>query len=335
MWETVRIISECLPKYILWEQVPAVLQQKHIHNFRKYNLRLSELGYNTMYKVQNAKDFGLPQNRERVFVVSIRKDVDNQTFIFPKGFQLDKGLKDVLETEVDAKYYLSEKQVENFIYFNNTHTSDIDNTITTNKGEGQKIKIAGSLGGKYRKANEVLDSSGISTCLDTMQGGNREPKILQIREGTKKGYTEAYSGDGVVLNFVGKARGAVQHQSSPTIQTGGNAGVICFNWQQSESFKNKPMIDMTATLSTQNNQAIIDGLTIRKLTPLECWRLQGFADNSFYKAQEAGISNAQLYKQAGNSIAVNVLQNIFRNLFKNENIIQIRDLVLEQQTIWE
>lgn len=117
MYETIRIVSKIKPKYVLWENVKNLLSQKHIHNFRNYIIEMDHLGYNSYYKVLNAKDYGIPQNRERVFTLSIRKDIDKGTFIFPKPFELKLKLKDMLENKVDEKYFLSEKMV-NFFYEN-------------------------------------------------------------------------------------------------------------------------------------------------------------------------------------------------------------------------
>lgn len=106
MWETVRIVKKLKPKYILWENVKNVIGKKHKHNFDKYINTLNELGYKSYYEVLNAKDYGIPQNRERVFTLSIKNDVDN-VFLFPQKEELKVKLKDMLENDVDEKYYLS------------------------------------------------------------------------------------------------------------------------------------------------------------------------------------------------------------------------------------
>lgn len=111
MWNSVEIIRHCKPKFVLWENVPAVLQAKHKHNFDEYISELDEIGYNSYYKVLNAKDFNCPQNRNRIFVLSIRKDID-KGYIFPDTVSLKITLSDVLEKDVDKKFYLTEKQIE-------------------------------------------------------------------------------------------------------------------------------------------------------------------------------------------------------------------------------
>lgn len=119
MYETLRIVEKLKPKYVIWENVKNLLSKKHIHNFEAYQEAMRNLGYVNYYKVLNAKDYGVPQNRERVFTVSIREDVwdkayDNfeDLFEFPKPFPLEKKLKDILDTDVDEKYYLSEDRLD-------------------------------------------------------------------------------------------------------------------------------------------------------------------------------------------------------------------------------
>ena len=114
MWETVRIIENVKPKYVIWENVKNLLSKKHRHNFDSYIEVMDKLGYNSYYQVLNAKDYGIPQNRERVFTISIRKDIDTG-YIFPEKQELKLKLKDVLESEVDEKYYLSDKLIAGLI----------------------------------------------------------------------------------------------------------------------------------------------------------------------------------------------------------------------------
>lgn len=111
MYETLRIVGKLKPKYVIWENVKNILSQKHIHNFNAYLGVMEELGYTNYYQVLNAKDYGIPQNRERVFTVSI---LNNEYFAFPPKQELKLRLKDMLEDEVDEKYYLSENML-NFL----------------------------------------------------------------------------------------------------------------------------------------------------------------------------------------------------------------------------
>jgi len=206
LWECERIIKAVKPKYLLMENVKNLVGKKHKHNFDEWLKVLEELGYNNYWQVLNAKDYGIPQNRERVFVVSIRKDL-NKTYTFPPKQELKIRLKDILENEVEEKYYLSDKKVERFLATGNVHpsgrgmngnvcTGDVCNTLTTNKGEGLKILeplCAASRGrnpdnpsdrtkGIYLEQRLEFNKEGCSNTLTSVQKDNYvvEPKIIQV-----------------------------------------------------------------------------------------------------------------------------------------------------------
>lgn len=111
MYETIRIVEELKPKYVIWENVKNLLSKRHRHNFDAYLETMESLGYTNYYQVLNAKDYGIPQNRERVFTISIRNDI-NKGYIFPQKQELKLKLKDMLEENVDEKYYLSDVQIK-------------------------------------------------------------------------------------------------------------------------------------------------------------------------------------------------------------------------------
>lgn len=243
MYETIRIVGKLRPKYVIWENVKNLLSKNHRHNFDAYLSAMSSLGYTNYYKVLNARDFGVPQNRERVFTISIRDDL-SQTFEFPEPVPLTKCLEDILEDEVEERFYLSDKQLEG-VEFKNPEVSfclDANYHKGTNvnqylkKHRRQIVRVGGlyDKNGSVHQAGSVYDPRGIAATLSTMQGGNQEPIIKKDR--------------------------------------------------------------------------------VRRLTPKECWRLMGFPDDAFNRAQAMGTSNSQLYKQAGNSICVAVLEAIFRKL---------------------
>ena len=330
MYETIRIVGQVRPKYILWENVKNILSKKHKHNFDTYIETLKELGYNSYYQVLNAKDYSIPQNRERVFTVSIRKDIDKGNFEFPKKEELKLKLKDLLEDKVDEKYYLSERMI-NFFYKNEQVQKEKGNGFRFGVSDGNIIAKAvttragcrmddnfikeprclqvGTLDIKGQDIiKRVYSQEGLSPKLTNMQGGNTEPKImtignympsghdasrivnsegiaptvkenhgtvtaivdnkLLIKNATKKRYDIAVDGDSVNLSYPNSntRRGRVGHQVSQTLQCNDSMGVV-------------------------NN------LMIRKLTPKECWRLMGFDDEDFEKAEKVN-SNTQLYKQA-------------------------------------
>lgn len=185
MYETIRIVEKLKPKYVIWENVKNVLSKKHIHNFTNYINKLSDLNYNTYYQILNAKDFGIPQNRERLFCVSIRKDID-KGYAFPHKQDLKLKLKDILENEVDEKYYLSDEILEKV-------------TFRENQSKNNLIQIGQMYGTEKEpnpQAGRIYDSEGISPSMDSCNGGNRMPKVL-IKNATKRGYLEAFEGDSV------------------------------------------------------------------------------------------------------------------------------------------
>ena len=116
MYETIRIVEKLKPKYVLWENVKNVTGKKHRHNFDKYLVSLQQLGYNNYWQIMNAKDYGIPQNRERVFVLSIRRDCDDGFFIFPNPIPLETVAEDFLEDVVDEKYYLKNEKAKKLIH---------------------------------------------------------------------------------------------------------------------------------------------------------------------------------------------------------------------------
>lgn len=345
MYETLRIVEKLKPKYVIWENVKNLISKKHRHNFDAYLEAMEKLGYKSSYQVLNAKDYGVPQNRERVFTVSILKEEiiyddynsrvrrDQDTigtltsncgasairngwkvitsgcdYQFPKAVELDKRLKDVLETTVDEKYYLSEEQTSKIrvweerqikegrgFRFNVHDGDDIATTMTTTPSRpstSNYVAIVDDIYGNrpprfYDKAPTLRAHHAKD--LKVVPIEETEPH-LKIKNATKKGYVEAYDGDAIDISFAKSdtRRGRVQHGISQTIPSA--APVIGVN----------------------------DKMRIRRLTPKECWRLMGFDDEDFDKAKASGVSDSQLYKQAGNSIVVNVLEGVLRNLLTNQ-----------------
>ena len=296
MYETIRIVGQIRPKYVLWENVKNLLSKKHKHNFDAYIETMNILGYNSYYQVLNAKDYGIPQNRERVYTISIRKDIYKGDFVFPEKEELKLRLKDMLEDEVDEKYYLNNTQIERIktttynVGKTRIQEKEYCDTLCARDWKDPKCVRIGNIYGEDKGtgyAGNVWDDNGLSPTINTMNGGNRQP-MIPVKNATKKGYDEAIEGDSINLQYPDSntRRGRVGHSVSQTLQCNDSIGVV-----------NKD-------------------LRIRKLTPKECWRLMGFDDEDFEKAQNIPMSNTQLYKQAGNSIVVNVLEKIFRNLFE-------------------
>jgi len=361
-YDGLRILKEKKPKYSLIENVKALTSKKFKDTFESILDDLDKAGYNNYWQVLDAKDYGIPQHRERVFIVSIRKDID-QEFKFPEKEELKLKLKDLLEEEVEEKYYLSDRMIKTFSDMTNRngyirgkcfkpHNLDDDrvaNTIKTTAGSRPEDNFV------KRKYDEFIDENGympeifnpynkseIKDIAKTITGecgsttssaAHLIKETIKMPEATKKGYAEASDGDGVYINRPHQKRGVVQKDKIQTIKTTPDVGVVVEKKIKYEEpleregwhHMNKIVLNpegISTTLHAQSNNSLQKikepSLRIRKLTPLECWRLMGFDDGDFYKAKSVGISNTQLYKQAGNSIVVNVLERIFNNLLKGE-----------------
>lgn len=192
MYETLRIVEKLKPKYVIWENVKNLLSKKHRHNFDAYLDAMADLGYANNYQVLNAKDYGIPQNRERVFTVSIRKDI-YKGYFFPAPIPLEKKLKDVLEDDVDEKYYLTDEQVARF-KATTYNCSKLDTIIQNREGVSRTlcardykdpkcIEVVGrveAING-HDILKRVYGTDGCSPTLSTMGGGNTEPKIVASR----------------------------------------------------------------------------------------------------------------------------------------------------------
>jgi DNA (cytosine-5)-methyltransferase 1 len=321
LWEAMKIVKAKKPKYLIAENVKNLIGKKFKDDFEKWLNQLNELGYNTYFDVLNAKEFGIPQNRERVFVVSIRKDIDNNNFIFPEGRDMGIRLKDILEDSVKDKYYLSE-DVQKKFNFSEKYLENI-------KG----LKMVGKLDIKgHDIIKRVYDPEGLSPTLTTMEGGNRQPKVLDIIPAAIRGrYNEnnkieqqlELKSDGITntLTTVQKDNVIIE----PKLVGGIGEKNFGTQFRQGNRVYDADAIAMCLNASPVGNAGGNSYLykvdyKIRKLTPLECWRLMGFSDDDFMKAKNVPTSNSQLYKQAGNSIVVNVLESLLHNLFKNNTL---------------
>lgn len=172
MWYSVNIIKKVKPKIIIWENVKNVLSSRHVHNFNKYLDTLSEAGYNNYYKVLNAKDYNVPQNRERIFVVSIRRDIGDKIFHFPEKEELKLRLKDVLEDEkaIDKKYYLNDVQLSRV-----SKTSHRLIQVGA-KAEGAAIRGRYNSDGKVEQQLE-LNGQEISNAITTV---NKDSMVIVV-----------------------------------------------------------------------------------------------------------------------------------------------------------
>ncbi len=516
-----------LPKYLMLENVKNLIGKKFKAQFDEWLQRLDEFGYSSYWQVLNAKDYGIPQNRERVFAISIRKDLD-AGYMFPEPFELKIRLKDILQKEVEEKYYISSDKVNKII--NSTFNQErvriqrtgICDTLLARDykdpkcvitSEDPKIQQVAQIypNSGNPQAGRIYSDKGIGPAIDTYQGGNRMPKIIQvgrinssqdgvvlspegiskthtagnnncpkiikpciaasrgrnpdnpsdrtqgspteqrleinqngtsntittvqkdnyvlepqvlraerteygkairqayergeiqesrhnmtelkpridgvsntlttvqkdnyvlIPQATKQGYIECNVPGVADLSFPGSKtrRGRVQENGEicPTLMAGQQD--LCYIEPSgiytgvSERFQTGPLQGLSRCLKSEKHDASViqSDYRIRKLTPLECWRLMGFSDEDFYKAKyyfeadehieeltrekmwkillsdlseekklfhlhnlkiktKERISNSQLYKQAGNSIVVDVLYYIFKNLFIDKPTVQ-------------
>lgn len=334
LWQVGRILNEMkemnqLPDVLMMENVPQVMYEKNSVNFNKWLDVLDKLGYHSFYKILEATDFGIPQTRKRCFVISIPK---GYSYEFPAGWPLNKKLKDLLEDDVDEKYYLSKGLIRCFL---NEDT----------KGFPRCERFIRS----FRQAN-----NGISTTLKTMEGQRptdtyvvpsviRFPTDLkEIKEGFFKG-DEAYGcamrgrEDGkqhIECNGeeVSNTITTVQKDSPVAVSKNGlefelkNANKHLSETIEQNNFPigetknidmyNRALTDNSSTLVLPNHaqQALWNGHRIRKLTPRECFRLMGVKDEDFDKIKDK-LSQTWLYHLAGDSIVVNVLMAIFEMMF--------------------
>lgn len=330
-FEIARFADILKPKYLFLENVKGLLNHDRGNTFKTILGALDGLGYDVEWQVLNSKNFSVPQNRERVFIIGhlregrtrrvfpiIRENAksDNQQSKIeivgntknPNGTSQGSGSivydSNGLVGTLCARDYKEPKQIAIPVLTpdrankrQNGRRFKTDGepmfTLTAQDRHGvvveNKVKQVGNLidtesfGGNPHRGR-VYDISGISPCLNCVGGGGLEPKI-RVKEATKQGYAEAEIGDSVNLSHPNSKtrRGRVGKQIANTLLTGESQGVV------EPDFR------------------------IRKLTPRECWRLQGFPDWAFDKAQEVN-SNSQLYKQAGNSVTVNVIAAIAKEL---------------------
>lgn len=234
-FEGYRILKDVKPKISIIENVKNLTSKRFREKFAMILKDIEDAGYNNYWRVLNSKDYGIPQNRERVFVVSIRKDIDKCSFNFPDKQFLEIRLKDLLEDNVEDKYYLSDKAIGRLIRHSNRVIRKQENPNISGclvagyvkmGGRDQQYirdnvnRIAGIFDeeNKRHQAGSIYDKNGIAPTLTRASGGHVQPHIL-VNEGTKKGYTEAYEGDSINVSYPNniKKRGRVGKQVSQTI----------------------------------------------------------------------------------------------------------------------
>lgn len=301
-FDALRIIKCKKPLYALAENVKGLTSKKHKEVFNTFISLLNRAGYNTYWKVLNSKDYGTPQNRERVYMISIRKDIDDGSFNFPAPVPLTKKLKDILEDEVDSKYYIPEERCRSILKRFNVE-------------EG-----VNSVPLKFLDRNQKECLQDYAMCVDTV-GTN---DVCEVNSRLRVGMDISHS-----IRVGG--RGSCDRHSWDLVQVGmldtkGNEQVrrvyspdgISPTLNTCQGGHREPKILLVGNVNPSNKgegSKILLNVRIRKLTPLECLRLMDFEDDDYFKLKNIGISDTQLYKMAGNSITVNTLVNILGNLF--------------------
>ena len=419
-----RAIKEIQPSYILLENVKGLLSHDKGRTYGTIIQALDELGYIVEWQLFNSKYWGVPQNRERVYILVTRKDVFNGPKLFDLGKQqteVTTRLVDVLEDEVDEKYYLSDEKVKKLTLNLNLTSQDrhgiaireatkqgyavaeqgdsVNVSYPTSKtrrgrvgkqvaqtlqaGEVNQGVIINPLKDKtyksWRYEQNVFDPQGVTRSLKASLGGTPEIiemdntlnfyakdnvvydeeqykklvkanndfevdyiyveptlyqldekhillinndqnqfEVIEIREGYYLTLKVTSSLDELNLTTSKKEFGRFGRQAVETLNE--NKDIINDGMTVNAYNKTVDKTGLSPTLTTRPEGfktailPITNGLRIRKLTPLECWRLQGFTDEQFYKAKNDGVSNSQLYKQAGNSVTVNVVDAIVKGL---------------------
>lgn len=343
LWECEKAIRVKKPKYLLMENVSALVSQKFLPYYEEWRRLLVSLGYESWSKVLNATDYEVPQNRERIFMVSILGGSMGD-FHFPEPMPLERSLSDILEEDVDEKYFMSKKALDGFYR---------RNTIYEEKGNGFRFK--------------PLTSSDISPTLKASPGYSRMDDIYIKRplclnskvNGKQPSLTDrVYSAAAATAVTTGfhpmfcvNAPGISVHPISHAMEFQGMRSInykyspalratdykcphvvwlpkMCIGLAQKNAYKGsvkEPAPTASTLISARPNNVYGESTDyrIRRLTPRECLRLMDVDDSDIDKLIAAGISNTQLYKMAGNSIVVNVLYHIFRKMFvnkENENI---------------
>ena len=319
LWEVERILNECkelgnLPQILLMENVPQVHSKENIEDFRKWQFALEKLGYQSYWQDLIATDYGIPQTRNRCFMISI---LGNYNYTFPKPIELKLKLKDLLEDEVDEKYYLSDKMI-NCLMKEDT------------KGFNRKERFLQNL--------DTTNNKGVALTLCTTGETRATDNFIKIKNATKQGYLEATEGDGIdISSRMEHHRGNVQKDKIQTITTsGGNDRGVVINRFYKQAFEtlNNNKVKDGDIIDAYNKKVLTDGnsptittrpegfktailpvqdLRIRKLTPKECFRLMGVKDEDYDKCAK-NQSDSSLYHLAGDSIVVNVLMAIFKEL---------------------
>lgn len=274
-YDLLKYLKAKRPKYFILENVKGLVSHdggktfatildclaKTVNGQYSFSTYENGLNYYVYYKVLNSKDYGIPQNRERVFIVGFRDE--KHSFRFPKKFTLYLKLADILQDNPDSKYYLSDKNI-----------SKLEDYNKRNETKGNRFRA------KFHDPNtEVMSALKV--------GGQGADDLIKVNYCSLKWVADYRIDEGLRIrkNKIAPCLHARKHSETD-------------------------MSTMPSIIKTDK---------IRRLTPLECLRLQGFPDEFYYKCKENGLSDTQLYKQAGNSMTVDVVAYLIKEILKNGN----------------
>ncbi|WP_285945844.1 DNA (cytosine-5-)-methyltransferase [Thomasclavelia cocleata] len=348
LWDNIRLLSKAkennkLPQYIMFENVKNLVSKKFIADFNDLMDVLDELGFNSYWSVINGKDCGIPQSRERVFVISIRKDIDNGKYEFPVPFDAGIRLKDVLENQVDEKYYLPDEKVQEFL-----KTIDLSQFCK----EDNELHQLGYINGYNGDANRIYSDNVARTLKSEAGGGGAKTGWYTAKNDILKVGQLSSSQDGIVVSPEGVSKThTAGHNNMPKIICGIDKSVNepqvlenanCITAREDRGVSNRKA-EGTAILETPDISYCLDAnywkgttpeqyinkkrrqlifediskfIRIRKLTPRECWTLMGLTFEDCDKAAEIGVADTHLYKQAGNGIITNCCALLAEHLYK-------------------
>ena len=348
LWECKKTIEAKKPRYLMMENVKALASAKFLPFLRQWQRWLHGQGYENFTQVLNASDYEVPQNRERVFMISILRTDNNPypSYYFPKKLKLEKRIKHILEQNVDESYYLSQKALE---YFCRAGQRVDDNFLK----QAAEPKIAASRGrGEFNRQQLEINESGTSNTLTSVSKDNLliEPKVNIVGQYDSSQNSRIIDTEGISYCVTNGHKDGMPKIIEPNVlrqertEQGkqlrklakGDKG-IKFNGGNKEFCPRTDGLSNTLSTSTKDNMLAVPELRciegcmvdkygnryrVRKLTPKECFRLMDVSDEDIKKMESSGVAKTNLYKLAGNSIVVACMFHIFRKLFVekgNEN----------------
>ena len=348
LWECKKTIEAKKPRYLMMENVKALASAKFLPFLRQWQSWLHSQGYENFTQILNASDYEVPQNRERVFMISILRTDNNPypSYYFPKKLKLEKRIKHILEQNVDESYYLSQKALE---YFCRAGQRVDDNFLK----QAAEPKIAASRGrGEFNRQQLEINESGTSNTLTSVSKDNLliEPKVNIVGQYDSSQNSRIIDTEGISYCVTNGHKDGMPKIIEPNVlrqertEQGkqirklakGDKG-IKFNGGNKEFCPRTDGLSNTLSTSTKDNMLAVPELRciegcmvdkygnryrVRKLTPKECFRLMDVSDGDIKKMESSGVAKTNLYKLAGNSIVVACMFHIFRKLFVekgNEN----------------